>query len=131
MNFVTLHKNGEVNIVFFEKYCALCKERGLSPTAATVSIGVSRGSVTAWRKGERLPSASVLQKIADFFDVTVDYLLSDGAQSTTAEDDESLNEYLNELKNREDMRILFSLASGATKEEVMQAVKIIEALRHD
>ena len=43
--------------------------------------------------------------------------------------DDELNEYLEELKNREDMRMLFSLAKGATKEDVMQAVKIIEALR--
>ena len=29
------------------------------------------------------------------------------------------------------MRMLFSLAKGATKEDVMQAVKIIEALKKD
>ena len=39
--------------------------------------------------------------------------------------------YLEELKNRSEMRMLFSLAKGATKEDVMQAVKIIEALKKD
>ena len=39
------------------------------------------------------------------------------------------NEYLEELKNRPEMRMLFSLAKGATKEDIEQAVKIIEALK--
>lgn len=46
-------------------------------------------------------------------------------------DDEELQEYLEELKNRSEMRMLFSLAKGATKEDVEKAVKIIEALKED
>ena len=45
--------------------------------------------------------------------------------------DAELNEYLEELKNREECRMLFSLAKGATKEDVMRAVAIIEALRRE
>lgn len=46
-------------------------------------------------------------------------------------EDEELTDYLEELKNRSEMRILFKLAKGATKEDVEQAVKIIEALRKE
>lgn len=42
-----------------------------------------------------------------------------------------LQEYLEELKNREEMRMLFKLAKGATKEDVEKAVKIIEALTNN
>ncbi len=117
--------------MFFDNYCKLCKMKGLSPTGAAVEMGLSRAAVSAWRNKERLPQASQLQKIADYFDVTVDYLLGQTTSNEPAnkEQDDELAEYLNELKNREDMRILFSLAKNATKEEVMQAVKIIEALR--
>ncbi len=119
-----------VQIVFFDNYCKLCKSKGLSPTGAAVEMGLSRAAVSAWRNKERLPQTSQLQKIADFFNVTVDYLLGNtNTPATPTSQDDELNEYLNELKNREDMRILFSLAKSATKEEVMQAVKIIEALR--
>ncbi len=123
--------------MFFDNYCKLCKDKGLSPTGAGVEMGLSRGTVSAWRNKERLPQASQLQKIAEYFDVTVDYLL---VNTKTGEREQApeiaqqtveLEEYLNELKNREDMRILFSLAKNATKEEVMQAVKIIEALKND
>lgn len=43
-------------------------------------------------------------------------------------EDLELQEYLEELKNRSEMRMLFKLAKGATKEDVEKAVKIIEAL---
>lgn len=49
--------------------------------------------------------------------------------TSAAEQDDELMEYLDELKNRTEMRMLFKLAKGATKEDVERAVKIIEALK--
>lgn len=70
------------------------------------------------------------QRIAEYFNVSVDYLLGNEQKGNPlVNQDQELTEYLEELKNREDLRMLFSLAKGATKEDVMQAVKIIEALR--
>lgn len=46
-----------------------------------------------------------------------------------AEETDELTELLEDLRNREDMRMLFKLAKGATPDDVRQAVKIIEALR--
>ena len=46
-------------------------------------------------------------------------------------DDIELQEYLEELKNRSELRMLFSLTKGATKEDVEKAVRIIEALKKD
>ncbi len=118
--------------MFFTNYCKLCKEKNMTPTGVAVELGISRGTVSAWKNKDRLPQASQLQKIADYFGVTVDALLSEngeGKNSSGTWQDEELMEYLEGLKEREDMRILFSLAKNATKEEVMQAVKIIEALR--
>ncbi len=113
--------------MFFDNYCRICEMHGYSPTGAALEIGISRGAVSAWRNTGRLPQAAQLQKIAEFFNVSTDMLLSNEIEKKTEESE--LHDYLNELKNREDMRILFSLAKNATKEEVMQAVKIIEALR--
>ena len=45
-------------------------------------------------------------------------------------DDEAL-ELLEELKTRPEMRTLFSVSKKATKEDILKAVKIIEALKGD
>lgn len=39
--------------------------------------------------------------------------------------------YLEELRTRDEMRMLFSITKGATKEDVMRTVAIIEALRRE
>ena len=93
-------------------------------------LGVDRTNYVKYETDKSEPTFDTLQKLADYFGVTVDFLMGrDTIEKPAATMDDELNEYLEELKNREDMRMLFSLAKGATKEDVMQAVKIIEALR--
>ena len=85
-------------------------------------LGVDRTTYVKYETDKSEPTFDTLQKLADYFGVTVDFLMGrDTIEKPAAT--------MEELKNREDMRMLFSLAKGATKEDVMQAVKIIEALR--
>ena len=81
-----------------------------------------------YESGLREPSLEILEAIADTFNVDMN-TLTDSKKSSELSDE--LQEYLEELKNRSVMRMLFSLAKGATKEDVIQAVRIIEALRKD
>ena len=38
-------------------------------------LELSRSTVTSWELGTRLPSPEVLGRLADYYDVTIDYLL--------------------------------------------------------
>lgn len=111
----------------------LCKDNGITITKMCAESGVSRGSLTDLKMGRiQTLSATTLSQIASYFDVSVDYLLGNTNQKKPlVNDDEELTEYLEELKNRSEMRMLFKLAKNATKADVEQAVKIIEALRKD
>ena len=42
--------------------------------------------------------------------------------------DEELTEYLEELRTRPEMKMLFQLTKDATKEDVEKAVRVIEAM---
>lgn len=66
--------------MFYEIYDRLCKEKGITPTKASVEIGFSKGSVSYWKKKwkegiDAGPDSYTAAKIADYFDVSVDYLL--------------------------------------------------------
>lgn len=113
--------------VFFERYAALCKERGETPNSVAKIIGASSGSVTAWKNGTA-PRNATLAKIADYFGVSTDYLLGKEKMPLVNEDKE-LTEYLQILKTRPECRMLFQLSKDATKEDVEAVVRIIEALR--
>lgn len=59
---------------FFDQFVALCKNKGVSPNFVAKEIGASSGSITAWKQGT-LPRSATLTKIAEYFDVSTDYLL--------------------------------------------------------
>lgn len=60
--------------MFYDLYCELCKKKGVTPTRAALEIGLSKSTPTAWKKQGITPQAAQLQKIADYFGVSVDYL---------------------------------------------------------
>ena len=66
--------------MFYDVFKKLCDERGVSPTRASAEIGFSRGSVSYWKKRynegfDAKPDSYTAEKIADYFSVSVDYLL--------------------------------------------------------
>ncbi|MBE6639687.1 MAG: helix-turn-helix transcriptional regulator [Ruminococcaceae bacterium] len=60
--------------MFWDNLTKLCVENNTTPTAVVIALGISKSSVTYWKSG-KLPTAKTLQRIADHFGVTVDYLL--------------------------------------------------------
>lgn len=74
--------------MFFDVYCKLCHEKGISPTGAALEMGISRGAVSAWKNGARVPNSAILTKIAAYFGVSVDYLLGNEEKPAATEDSE-------------------------------------------
>lgn len=60
--------------MFWEIFLKLCSDRGISPTQATRDLAIATGSVTKWKNGAA-PRAATIRKIADYFGVSVEYLL--------------------------------------------------------
>ncbi len=108
----------------------LRKEKKINQQQFAKEMGVSRSTVSMWEINENEPDHNMLKKIANFFDISIDKLLDNNeTKETITEEEAELNEYLEELKNRPEMRMLFSKVKGATKKDVEQTVAIIEALR--
>ena len=55
---------------------------GLNQVEFASSIGVSKQCVSNWENDNVLPSIEMLVKIADFFDVSTDYLLGREQRNT-------------------------------------------------
>lgn len=60
-------------MAFYENYVKLCNSVGKSPSAVAVELKLGKPSVTRWKNGAE-PRDATLQKIADYFGVTVEYL---------------------------------------------------------
>ena len=60
---------------FHERLKALRSDRGLSQSEFAKYIKVSKSSVNMYERGEREPGLETLERIADYFNVDMDYLL--------------------------------------------------------
>lgn len=58
----------------YSRYAELRDKQGLSDYAVSKKIGLSRSILSDWKIGKHTPSNKNLKKIADFFNVSLDYL---------------------------------------------------------
>lgn len=58
----------------YEMFQKLLDERGATAYQVSKATGISTGSLTDWKKGRSSPKIENLQKIADYFGVSLDYL---------------------------------------------------------
>jgi transcriptional regulator with XRE-family HTH domain len=61
--------------VFYDKFKLLCDEKGVSPKRAVTEMGMSNSLATKWKNTGATPNGATLGKIADYFGVSVEYLL--------------------------------------------------------
>lgn len=60
--------------MFWDVFYNLCLRRGISPNSVCKTIGLSNSMATYWKNGT-MPKSDVLIQIADYFNVSTDYLL--------------------------------------------------------
>jgi len=53
----------------------IMSEKKVTQQALSENISVSQGNISDWKNGRSFPKVDALIKIADYFDVSVDYLL--------------------------------------------------------
>jgi transcriptional regulator with XRE-family HTH domain len=99
---------------------------GMTLEQVAKAVGVSKATLQRYESGviSNIP-AEKIELLARALGTTPSTLMGwDNGDS-----DGELTEYLEQLKNRSEMRMLFRLAKNASKTDVEKAVRIIEALK--
>lgn len=76
--------------MFWEKFLILCNKVGESPNGIAKKIGLSSATVTKWKNGSQ-PRPSAIKKLAEYFNVTTEYLI--GKEKSPTEEDEQMSEF--------------------------------------
>lgn len=91
----------------FDKILKLLRnERQLSQQELADALGISKSSINMYERGERQPNFEVLETIADYFNVDIDYLLGRTSKTTKVINPNTLaahfdgNEYTEDELNR-------------------------------
>ena len=68
-------------MAFYENFERLCTEKGITPTQVAKDNGIRQSVVAMWKNRGSTPRYNTAKKIAEYFGVSVDYLIS-GNQET-------------------------------------------------
>ena len=68
-------KQGGTFVSFYDRFIKLCDEKGVKPSRAASDNKINRSNVTNWKNNGYTPRGEVLQRLAEYFEVSVDYLL--------------------------------------------------------
>ncbi len=60
----------------YEIFDKLCKERGVTPYRVGKETKIATSTFSDWKMGRSTPKQDKLKRIADFFGVTVEYLMT-------------------------------------------------------
>lgn len=109
---------------------------GLTQVEMAEKLGISRSTIGMYETGAREPDFDTLEKIADFFNVDIDYLLG-RTEKTTILPETAGKYYLNdetakvaqEIFENKELRGLFDTARDASPEDLKTAQTILEALK--
>lgn len=105
-----------------------CKRAGISMNQLEETLGFGKGYIS--KLGKSTPNISKIQKIADYFNVSVDFLMN-------GEDNSSEKYYLNEETSRmaqsifenKELRLLFDAAQDAQPEDLQTIHQMLLALK--
>lgn len=70
--------------MFYDRFKQLCEMKGISCNKAVLEIGLSNATPTKWRKTGAVPNGETLNRIANYFGVSVSYLLSEETKNPPA-----------------------------------------------
>lgn len=118
--------------MFYDIYAALCEKKGISTSRAAIEMGISKGTVSVWKNKGTSPQMAQLEKIANYFQVSTDYLLGKSEQkeapALTKKDERDIAKKLEELKetleNQDGLMFDGDPMSHEAKESILAAMEL-------
>lgn len=93
--------------MFIDILFTLLKERKITKNRLLNDLGLNKSSILNWEKRGTVPNGETLQKIADYFGVSVDYLLGkEKKPATEGELNAELFSAFMELSDADQLKLL-------------------------
>lgn len=107
-------------------------ENNLNQIRLAKILNIGNTTLSQYESGKRIPSDEIKLRIAEIFGVSLDWLLGiSDIRNPYASTSGDIDDILETIRRRPEMKALFSLSKNATKEDIERTVKIIEALIGD
>lgn len=102
-------------------------DQGLSQAALAKALGMSTGLIGMYESGKRMPSVEAQEILADYFNVSLDYLMGRDSGSMYYLNPDTAKAAQEIFENKK-LRVLFDAARNAKPEDLETATDVLKAL---
>lgn len=116
-------------MTFYERVETLRKQRNISQGNLEKKLGFSNGSISKWKSSS--PTPERLKKLADYFNVSVEYLLT-GKEKEGGEEyylNEETKEIAQEIFENPDLKSLFDMSRKMSPERLKAHIEFMKNLQ--
>ncbi len=97
----------DIKEILCDNLLELRKNAGITQKDLSNSLNVSDKSVSRWERGDSVPDLALLKKLAEFYNVSVDYLLTE--QKPVSENRQKYNENILKLQKIKQITMMLLL----------------------
>ncbi len=105
----------------------LCKKKGIPRSKMEKDLGLGNGTSGKWDTS--VPGTDTLKKIADYFEVSIDYLMTGEVSESPYYLNSETAAIAQKVFEDEDMRLLFDAAADADPEDIKAVYAMLLALK--
>lgn len=119
----------------YDIYCKLRDRKGLTDYQVSNATGIPRSTFSDWKAGRYVPKTEKLQKLADYFNVSLDYLRTgkDAEKESTSGQkyyfDDDTAKKAQDLSENPALRNLFNIAIDSRPEDLQMATDLLVRLK--
>jgi transcriptional regulator with XRE-family HTH domain len=121
-----------------KKLSELRKKRNLTQDELARLLNIGKSTIGMYETDKRNPDLEMLKVFANFYDVSIDYLLDMPENERNVQriteavgDDPELLEFWNTLKERPDLQLLFKQTKDFNEKDIKQILKIIKTFEDE
>ncbi|RJS59177.1 hypothetical protein CJ483_03100 [Bacillus sp. PK3_68] len=117
---------GEVSMEYGERLKKLRNERGISQQEFADRLKINRSTYARYELGKTQPDFETLQKIADYYSVTIDFILGRSDNTNTQTNDEKeMKEFFSNPK----LNLFFKEMKESPEEQLEELREIWEVIK--
>ena len=111
--------------MFYDIFAQLCYDNMTTPNAVCLDLGLSNSTATYWKKSGKNPKRETLEKIAERFGVSVDYLIGRETKNAPAGSGESAEAILSESKTLSEWETIMHGLSRENKIKLFEYAQLL------
>ncbi len=116
----------------------LRREKGVSQTELAEYLALKQQTISAYENGTNEPDLKALDKMARYFDVSIDYIVGRSDVRDPADkiaeaiaDERDLKQFWEEARKRRELKLLFKQLKDLPPEHIRRIIRIIKAIEDE